>query len=1181
MARQVSEAASALTEILATQASLSPSVAQEVTTFMSDLIQVQTANSQDAEEAEAAAAGTVGTNGGATVRLRRRLDAAAAAAAVRETEAAARSLSSAVMAMARLVTSGAPPERSDGGASEQVALRSPNLNLTAQSRPTHLLAAQPLSCDTRDPSQATSVSMPSTLLNFAEGLDPEEPILVVLYTVPGSLHPRTIGPQAHAAARNATGGDDGNDGDDGGDGGGIAGLESRRLSASSPLVAFSLSQRGVEVSIEGARQPVNVSVPFDLRGRAGPWSDAEFDVTSATLTGGGSEIVCIGLPVNETEALRCTSVVECHRWHADDASPTGGSWLTDDCETTEGFGVDGERTVQCSCGHLADLVAFEMPTGSDAPLAPVHLQMKTLTWRSWRCMRRFSLEADPVAWGVLLSLVSLWTIGLATAIYRDRQDIALLGAHVGGWPNEAAPRRRRVARVGRAILELVRRAPAAGSAASTSCVSNTRELQGSCRASVAEHSPVDDCAQPCRMEEHRAEPSSMSGLAQGLSTGDAVREPRATDLQWAQRPQNEQELEASVIVEAFVAEDPGDAPPRDKVPLLEVEDISLGSAWASPPPSPPPVLPACARSPFTPSHPRFAGTWAAGREGVCWPFGLCVSGACFSSFVANGWEQIALESTSRYPMLAGLAYGGQGGFTRAQTVQVLMNSLTVELVVLCMLFSARSNVPTVINLGAIVVSGILVAFICVPMRLLATWLFEPSIFVRLGRRLRQALALLLVLLLDVVVVLLDCMCCWPRHVCLCFHQLRIIERVEALSRILRGALKRLISHCLRAFGCSRVTFWRRSRTTFGHKSRVAFGQPSRAAPLRQAEEDGSAWTAVEAKQAEAMEAEANTPVEEWAPIEEANRTKEKEAHEAGCPSHGLPRSPLRQIELARLDEGSLAALAARVADIASRVSDGAAQADSSLISAQAALLSAQASMLSAKIMTAPPPGSNECGTVGSTTSAAPHVVSRASRYRQDGTCVSLTTRIDRQRATMAAATSPPTEPSPPASPPSRPTSPPASPPEPPEPLPSSTARSLPPHPRQERSRIVPRESSHGRPRAPSALVLSKPMSRHSNVQPNERMLGYSLTHSWAHQHLRCVERILIGWVTNLLVFGAALLTFALYACELHSAASLSGHPDAAWQALLLSWAISAIGLLVLYEPCLIVLSKGMPMLFIS
>ena len=65
--------------------------------------------------------------------------------------------------------------------------------------------------------------------------------------------------------------------------------------------------------------------------------------------------------------------------------------------------------------------------------------------------------------------------------------------------------------------------------------------------------------------------------------------------------------------------------------------------------------------------------------------------------------------------------------------QVLINSLGLEIVVLCMFYSAPSDGPLVINPVKIIVNGALCATICIPCMLIFAWLFNPMIFVRVGK----------------------------------------------------------------------------------------------------------------------------------------------------------------------------------------------------------------------------------------------------------------------------------------------------------------------------------------------------------------------------------------------------------------------------------------------------------------
>lgn len=94
-----------------------------------------------------------------------------------------------------------------------------------------------------------------------------------------------------------------------------------------------------------------------------------------------------------------------------------------------------------------------------------------------------------------------------------------------------------------------------------------------------------------------------------------------------------------------------------------------------------------------------------------------------------------LAFRSSHTLLAGVAFKGTLGYSRAQTVQILLNSVALELVVLCMFYSGPSSGPVVINPVKIFASGCLAALICIPGMLICAWLFTPVVFVRLLRAL--------------------------------------------------------------------------------------------------------------------------------------------------------------------------------------------------------------------------------------------------------------------------------------------------------------------------------------------------------------------------------------------------------------------------------------------------------------
>jgi len=95
------------------------------------------------------------------------------------------------------------------------------------------------------------------------------------------------------------------------------------------------------------------------------------------------------------------------------------------------------------------------------------------------------------------------------------------------------------------------------------------------------------------------------------------------------------------------------------------------------------------------------------------------------------WKRLWLGFRTNHTLMAGLCYRGAGGHTRAQTVMILLNSLALELVLLCMFYSMPDSGPIVVNPVTIVVSGMLVACIGIPACLTFVWLFDPILFVRL------------------------------------------------------------------------------------------------------------------------------------------------------------------------------------------------------------------------------------------------------------------------------------------------------------------------------------------------------------------------------------------------------------------------------------------------------------------
>jgi len=101
--------------------------------------------------------------------------------------------------------------------------------------------------------------------------------------------------------------------------------------------------------------------------------------------------------------------------------------------------------------------------------------------------------------------------------------------------------------------------------------------------------------------------------------------------------------------------------------------------------------------------------------------------------VDRRWKQIWLDFKLSHSLLAAVFYRGSPGYTRAQSAFILLNSLALELVVLCMMYSVPSEGPVVINPIKIISSGCVAALICIPGMLLFSWCFTPIAFVRFVR----------------------------------------------------------------------------------------------------------------------------------------------------------------------------------------------------------------------------------------------------------------------------------------------------------------------------------------------------------------------------------------------------------------------------------------------------------------
>ena len=93
----------------------------------------------------------------------------------------------------------------------------------------------------------------------------------------------------------------------------------------------------------------------------------------------------------------------------------------------------------------------------------------------------------------------------------------------------------------------------------------------------------------------------------------------------------------------------------------------------------------------------------------------------------NTWyKRLWLVFKGSHTLLAGLLYRGTVGFSRAQTVMILSNSVVLELVVLCMQYTVDTTDIVDVDIVTIVASGTFAALVCIPGMLVFAAAFHPQ-----------------------------------------------------------------------------------------------------------------------------------------------------------------------------------------------------------------------------------------------------------------------------------------------------------------------------------------------------------------------------------------------------------------------------------------------------------------------
>lgn len=359
-------------------------------------------------------------------------------------------------------------------------------------------------------------------------------------------------------------------------------------------------------------------------------------------------------------------------------------------------------------------IVFEFPTTSEELLGDLlaALAVNGITQRALTCLVKPSFKQLPEVWTVLIVLVAMLIISLSNAVRRDRAEIRFIEGLLKGKRKDARSRLVRLIRLGNAQarsrgfddaqprglknFKLMR---------SLKVLSGRGLLRRSRKSVVPTVAPTLSPASA-----HTAEAACHGEGREASIAGTSV----PTDASTAACSSSVQT--DGVAVEAFQA---------NVVNALATYTRER--------------VPAEAPTTAGPNTSRAAARWRQAKVSVR------------HQVLVNRWhkdvdrvhKRLWISFKSSHTLMAGVIFKGYAGHTRAETIMILMNSLALEVVVLCMFYSMPSEGPLVINPIKIAINGALCAFICIPAMLVFAWLFQPQTFVQF------------------FIWLLRCLFCWP------------------------------------------------------------------------------------------------------------------------------------------------------------------------------------------------------------------------------------------------------------------------------------------------------------------------------------------------------------------------------------------------------------------------------------
>lgn len=529
-----------------------------------------------------------------------------------------------------------------------------------------------------------AVHMPSDALDSVAGVDPTRPIAAILRTSNVNLHSDPV----------ATGG--------------VSSRRRRLLAASTgagargntstgPTVTFSLLQDGTELSLRDLTTPINISLAYRPT------------ATSAARP------PCIGSAADSEAAAACDTTIECRFWNV-----TLDAWSTAGCTTTSA----DDGSVGCSCTHLTEFIAFEFPTSSDELLAAVlsSVAFNSLDMEAMQCATdpSRSFSTVPVVWGCIFVLFFLFFTLLGNAIYHDRVDIRRTIALLAG-KNKDEEKKRLLKRQQSSL----RRQQSSLKRQRSSLNRRDSFMTRSSRSSASD----EDAGMLSRgksfltRQATRILPNPRCSTSGAQSPPPSPPPPAVTA--WAEE-ESTTTVSTTTVSSAASVSSPAHSG-LGKNPFLK--PVTAASAGPS---SKGELLKRLQRSSYTIQNERrsklMAERWHKDVDAV--------------------WKRLCLACITDHSLCAGILRKGAAGLTRAQTVMILLNGFSFELIMLCLFFpqpeapleynvtGTVDDAPAVvINPVAIVFGATVAAAICIPMMLIFAWLFDPIIFVNITRNL--------------------------------------------------------------------------------------------------------------------------------------------------------------------------------------------------------------------------------------------------------------------------------------------------------------------------------------------------------------------------------------------------------------------------------------------------------------